>query len=103
MEAVNKILAPTDLSELSCLALQCAFEMARSRGAEVIVYYVIELGDQWSAGRDDPAPIRDMLERHRRMLDTFLREKFPEDLNLSQVRQVVEVGSADRSIVEKAK
>lgn len=102
METVRKILAPTDLSDLSCIGLQYALEMGRSQGAEVIVYYVIDLGDQWAARRDESGQVREMLERHRHMLDTFLREKFPEDLNLTEVRQVVELGAAAGNIVEKA-
>jgi nucleotide-binding universal stress UspA family protein len=47
METIKKILAPTDLSELSCIGLRHALEMGRLRGAEVIVYHVIDLADQW--------------------------------------------------------
>jgi nucleotide-binding universal stress UspA family protein len=36
------------------------------------------------------------------MLDSLLREKFPEDAKLAEIRQVVELGSSARSIVEKA-
>jgi len=102
METVKKILAPTDLSDLSCAGLRYALEMGRSRGAEVIVYYVIDLGDQWAVRREDSGPVREMLERHRHMLDIFLREKFPNELNLTEVRQVVELGAAAGNIIEKA-
>jgi nucleotide-binding universal stress UspA family protein len=102
METVKKILAPTDLSELSCVGLRHALEMGRSRGAEVIVYHVIEVGDQWSVIREDAGPVREMLERHARMLDTFLHAKFPNEMDASRVRQVVELGAAAGNIVEKA-
>ena len=102
METVKKILAPTDLSDLSCVGLRYALEMGRSRGAEVIVYHVIDLGDQWTIRREDSGPVSEMIESHRRMLDAFLREKFPEELNLTEVRQVVELGAAVGNIVEKA-
>jgi nucleotide-binding universal stress UspA family protein len=102
METVKKILAPTDLSDLSCVGLRYALEMGRSQGAEVIVYYVIDLGDQWAVRREESGPVREMLERHRNMLDTFLREKFPNELNLTEVRQVVEMGAAAANIIEKA-
>jgi nucleotide-binding universal stress UspA family protein len=98
---VKKILAPTDLSDLSCVGLRYALEMGRSRSAEVIVYHVIDLGDQWSA-RKDSGPVSDMIDRHKRSLDTFLREKFAEELNLTEVRQVVELGAAASNIVEMA-
>jgi len=102
METVSKILAPTDLSELSCIGLRHALEMGRSRGAEVIVYYVIDLGDQWFMRRERPGPVREMLERHKGELDNFLRDKFPELMNLVEVRQLVELGAAAPNIVEKA-
>ena len=102
METVKKILAPTDLSDLSCVGLRYALEMGRSQGAEVIVYYVIDLGDQWAVRREESGLVREMLERHRNMLDTFLREKFPNELNLTEVRQVVEMGAAAANIIEKA-
>jgi nucleotide-binding universal stress UspA family protein len=101
MESVKKILAPTDLSDLSCAGLRYALEMGRSRGAEVIVYHVIDLGDH-RIGREYSGPVREMLERHRRMLDKFLWEKFPDEMNLTKVRQVVEFGGTIDNIVAKA-
>jgi nucleotide-binding universal stress UspA family protein len=103
MDRIKKILAPTDLSDLSCAGLRHALKMGRSLGAEVIVYYVIDLGDQWTVRRHDSGPVRDMVERHRRMLDTFLREKFPAELKGVEVRQVVELGTAAFNIVDKAR
>jgi len=101
METVKKIIAPTDLSELSCIGLRHALEMGRLRGAEVIVYYVIDLGDHWTKP-EHSGPFREMLEFHKSSLDKFLREKFPEEMNLTEVRQVVEFGGAVDNIVEKA-
>ena len=101
METVKKILAPTDLSELSCIGLRHAFEMGRLRGAEVIVYHVIDLTDYWTK-RAHSAPFREMLESHKQRLDNFLRQKFSEEMNLTDVRQVVEFGGAVDNIVEKA-
>lgn len=101
MEPVKKILAPTDLSDLSCAGLRHALEMGRSRSAEVIVYHVIDLRDHWIK-RQYSGPVREMLECHRRMLDKFLWEKFAEEMKLTEVRQVVEFGGAVDSIVEKA-
>ena len=64
MEPVKKILAPTDLSDLSSAGLRYALEMGRSCSAEVIVYHVIDLGDHWIK-REYSGPVREMLERHR--------------------------------------
>jgi nucleotide-binding universal stress UspA family protein len=102
MESLKKILAPTDLSELSCVGLRYALEAGRRRGAEVIVYHVIDLGDQWTARGMDVSPVREMLERHRGTLDAFLRERFPEEMNLVEVRQVVELGAVAANIVSMA-
>jgi nucleotide-binding universal stress UspA family protein len=44
---VSKIIAPTDLSNLSRAALRYAFELALEQGAEVIVYNVISEDGEW--------------------------------------------------------
>jgi hypothetical protein len=75
--------------------------MGRSRSAEVIVYHVIDLGDHWIK-REASGPVREMLERHSRMLNKFLWKKFREEMVLTEVRQVVEFGGAVDNIVEKA-
>jgi nucleotide-binding universal stress UspA family protein len=75
--------------------------MGRSRSAEVIVYHVIDLGDHWIK-REASGPVREMLQRHSRMLNKFLWEKFREEMVLTEVRQVVEFGGAVDNIVEKA-
>ena len=74
MEPVKKILAPTDLSDLSTVGLRYALEMGRSCSAQVIVYHVIDLADHWIK-REYSGPVREMLERHSSMLDKFLWEK----------------------------
>jgi universal stress protein A len=102
MEKLNKILAPTDLSELSCLGVRHALETARSRGAEVIVYHVIDVADEWIDRREEFSLIRDMLTRGKHLLDRFLREKFGDQIDLVEIRQVVEFGAAHTNIVEKA-
>ncbi len=42
MKEIKKILAPTDLSELSKVGVRYALEMAVSDGAEVVVYHVTD-------------------------------------------------------------
>ena len=101
MSIVSKILAPTDLSELSLIGVRHALEMGRSQGAEVVVYYVIDLGGQWFRRREGIGPVHEMLERHKRMLDGFLRDKFPELMNLVEVRQVVELGATAHNLIVK--
>jgi nucleotide-binding universal stress UspA family protein len=50
MPKVKRILAPTDFSELSKRGIRYALEMARDSSAEVIVYHVIDLGDERPEG-----------------------------------------------------
>jgi nucleotide-binding universal stress UspA family protein len=102
MEPVKKVLAPTDLSELSCLGLRYAFETARARGAELIVYHVIDLGDQWTSRGAHMGPVSQIIERHRGLLDAFLRDKFPEEMKVVEPRQVVELGGVAGNIVAMA-
>ncbi|HEU4343193.1 MAG TPA: universal stress protein [Candidatus Binatia bacterium] len=103
MEKLNKILAPTDLSELSCVGVRYALDLARSQNAEVIVYHVLEVSDGWTAKRQDFGPVSEMLARQQQTLDRFVREKFADRIDLVKVRQDVELGGAWHNIIEKAK
>jgi len=102
MAKVKKILAPTDLSALSKRGIRYALEMARDSSAEVIVYHIIDLGDERPERRDVFGPYHDMLEDHRRILDKFLHENFADCIDLVEVRQVVEFGRSFKNIVEMA-
>lgn len=103
MKRVRKILAPTDLSELSRVGIRHAFEMARSRGAEVIVYHVVDNGHEWMSTCEDFISVCEKVARRKRVLEKLLREEFPDYLNFAEVRQVVELGRVHNNIVEKAK
>ena len=48
MDAINKILAPTDLSEASKSGVQYALEMASSVGAQVIILHVAHYEDEFA-------------------------------------------------------
>ena len=102
MPKVKKILAPTDFSELSGRGIRYALEMARDSSAEVIIYHVIDLGDERPGGRSPFGPYHDMLEDSRRVLDKFLRDGFADCIDLVEVRQVVEFGRSFKNIVEMA-
>jgi nucleotide-binding universal stress UspA family protein len=102
MNRVKKILAPTDFSDLSRVGVRYALEMARDTGAEVIVYYTLDVGEYWMDSRTKISPYRDMLEETRRVLDRFLAEHFADCIDLVEVRQVVEFGTPYKNIVEEA-
>jgi nucleotide-binding universal stress UspA family protein len=102
MPRIKKILAPTDLSELSKLGIRYALETARDASAEVIVYHAIDFGADWHNRRADFGPNRDLLEDSRCLMDKFLAENFADCIDLVEVRQVVEFGAPYKNIVEKA-
>ena len=102
MKKFTKILAPTDLSELSCLGLRYALELAREQSAEIIALHVIPISEDWLSTREESTPVRDLLAKERAALDKFLQERFTEFLNLIELRQRVEVGAPYANITEMA-
>lgn len=104
MERIKKILAPTDLSELSQEGLRHALEMVNSEGGEVIVYHVIEYEE--AALKDEGFYSESLgkwlLEQRKRLLNEFLRENFADLIGKVRVRQEVEVGVPHTWIVKKA-
>jgi len=102
MKKITRILAPTDLSDLSCLGLRYALELAREQSAEIVVLHVIPIGEDWLSTREESTPVRDLMAKERAALDAFLQKKFPEFLNLVELRQRVEVGVPHANIAELA-
>lgn len=100
MEKIRKILAPTDLSELSLAGVHYALEFAQSQDAELILYYVVGIADHWP--RDEFDPVRGLLEEQQRWLDRFVTEKLSDLTAQVKIRQIVEIGVPYKSIVEKA-
>ena len=52
MQKIKKILAPTDMSELSSVGVRYALEMAKELTAEVIVYHAVPLSEDWFSGHE---------------------------------------------------
>jgi nucleotide-binding universal stress UspA family protein len=102
MERIQKILAPTDISELSCVGVRYALEIAREVSAEVIVYHVVPMGEDWFSRQDKHSPVRNLLANEEATLDKFLAEKCADDVKLVKVHQKVEFGGPHTSIVEAA-
>ncbi len=105
MSRIKKIIAPTDLSELSLVGVQRALEMASSDGAEVIVYHVI---DHKEANPHDEGFYTESLgkwlyEDRKTFLGQFLSENFPDLVPQTRIRQEVDIGVPDKRIVEKAR
>jgi len=112
MVKIKKILAPTDLSELSRVGVRYALEMAQSQRAEVTVYYVADYNEAL------PSPLRSYREssatgihvqtveefekQRENQLARFLEENFTELISKVTVHRVIEIGVAHKRIVEKA-
>lgn len=110
MSKIRKILAPTDLSELSRAGVRYALELAASEGAEVIVYHVVQsnettpyygLEDGFLIGSRLPT-VDEILEQDYKLLDKFLRDNFADLLPKAKVRHEVAVGTPYDKIMEKA-
>ena len=102
MSKLRKILAPTDYSDLSIAGLRHAFESAYEAGAELIVLHVVEMGDDWFSKSKNFGPVRTLMAEQKEFLDKFLREKFGAFMNLVEVSQRVELGTAYVNIAEMA-
>lgn len=102
MKKFKKIVAPTDLSETSTVGVRHALEIAHADGAEVILFHVVGVADEWFAAPKHAAPVRDLLEAETRRLDLFLREKFSDFAGLVEITQKVELGHPALNIVEMA-
>jgi len=111
MKQTKKILAPTDLSDLSQAGVRVALEMAADRGAEVVVYNVLGYEEtrlvpaleDWAPV--DPAVIprvEEIVADRKVQLRKYLEENFADLLSKVKVRCEVEVGLAYQRIVEKA-
>jgi nucleotide-binding universal stress UspA family protein len=102
MNKIRKILAPTDMSELSSVGVRYAVEMARELGAELIVFHVVPMSEDWFAGYERHGAVRNLLANEEKALDKFLVEKFADDMKLVEIHQKVQFGAANTSIVETA-
>jgi len=99
MKKVEKILAPTDLSELSRVGLDYALELARGWGAEVTVYHVANAAE---LANYKAFSLEDLLNKHEKSVAGFLNTHFAELLRLVEVRQKVAMGSPAENILDEA-
>ena len=102
MIKTSKILAPTDLSDLSRPALRYALELAIERRAAVIVYHVISEDSDWLASDDKLNPANALLPQQRERLHAFITEHFAGMMDQVELTEIVEAGVPYNKIVEKA-
>jgi nucleotide-binding universal stress UspA family protein len=98
----SKILAPTDLSNLSRPALRSALELAIERRAAVIVYHVISEDSDWLGSDDKLNPANALLPQQRERLHAFMTEHFAGMMDQVELTEIVEAGVPYNKIVEKA-
>jgi nucleotide-binding universal stress UspA family protein len=110
---IKKILAPTDLSELSRAGVRYALSKAKDLGAEVLIYHVVS-GDEMRKLGDTlkhhtlPADgfsniLENYLHTYEVSLAQFVGQNFSDLLPLVRVNEKVELGSPEKNIVERAK
>lgn len=99
MKKVEKILAPTDLSEISRIGLSYAFDLARGWSAELLIYHVTDAAE---LANYKAASLQDLIDKRKRALAQHLNEHFAELLPLVEVRTKVDIGSAADNIVAEA-
>ncbi len=112
MAMINKILAPTDLSDLSAKGVDYACSLAKEVGAEVVIINVVKVEELISLVRElkgAPAPRWDagleerLIQHHKDLLDKFTKQRVSQigsDLN---IRQVVKLGEPYKTILNCAK
>lgn len=105
MEQIKKILAPTDLSELSKVGVRYALQLAKAIGPEVTIYHAVDFdtltryGQRSTASPHFQPPNEHFLDRHQNALSEFLIDCVVPSVN---VREKVDLGTADTSIVQLA-
>ncbi len=112
MEKIQKILAPTDLTEDSQEGVRYALNLAMALGAELTAYYVVGYdensrrcspdGDK-KTGQRPSRQSTNPLESYQFALARFLSDHFPALVPWVKIREKVELGVADKKIVEWAR
>jgi len=95
MGIFKRILAPTDLSDLSATGVRYATQLARDVGAELIIFNVMTLDETNTVDKHD-------LERHRTNLDRFVSDKVADVGGNMQIRKIVDAGDAYGAILDCA-
>ncbi len=111
MKKIRRILAPTDLSELSQAGVRYALNLAKAVGAEVMVYHVVNYEELLWYGEKMKekiatdstfGPPYSVLEKYQSALTQFLKTHFSELTPSVKVHEKVELGNPDINIVEAA-
>jgi len=101
MNKIKKILAPTDLSDLSISGVRYALSLARTVGAEVTVYHTIEVEEMMHQTTADL--LDDVVKKHETAVLRFLKAQCSDLLPGVDVHVKAELGTPDVNIVDEAK
>jgi nucleotide-binding universal stress UspA family protein len=108
VDEIKKILAPTDLSELSGAGVRYALRLAEAIDAEVTIYHVVDYdaltryGQRSKAASIFQPPDHFFLERYQTALSGFLKKHVADHPTRLKVQEKVELGAPDKKIVEYA-
>ena len=110
MAKIKKILAPADMSGLSISGVRTALELAQWQKSEVLLYNVITVeetpfpqgAEEWVVKQTEMPKVKKLLEQRKKMFEQFITENFADLIPVSTIRQVVDIGTPYKRIVEKA-
>lgn len=102
VKRLSKIIAPTDLSELSRAAVRHALETGIEQKAAVIVYHVIDEDADWFGKDDGLNPASVLAPQQKERLHEFIKQNFADLIGKVEIQEVVEAGIPYNKIVKKA-
>ena len=102
MNRCKKILAPTDLSNLSLPAVRYALDLGLERNAEVIIYHVLSEDGDWFGMDTRLNPASALLPRGKELLHDFIAKNFADVVGRVKMIEAVEPGIPYSKIVAKA-
>ncbi|MEA3410425.1 MAG: universal stress protein [Pseudomonadota bacterium] len=111
MDAIDIILAPTDLSESSVTGVRYALDLAATVKASVIIFHVASYEDEFPypigigdvpAAYVPPQSFDDYMRDSKQALERFVEAHFASQTGNLEVTLDLDVGNADTLIVEKA-
>jgi nucleotide-binding universal stress UspA family protein len=92
---LKKILAPTDLSDISANGVRYACQLAKEVGAELIIFNVVVLDESNAIDKRE-------MERNKGCLEEFVTQTIADAGTGLEVRQIVNAGQAFGAIVDCA-
>jgi nucleotide-binding universal stress UspA family protein len=102
MNRCKRILAPTDLSNLSLPAVRYALDLGLEQNATVIIYHVLSEDGDWFGEDTRLNPASALLPRGKELLHDFIANNFADLVGRVKMIEAVEPGIPYSKIVAKA-